>query len=71
VASPVGFVGRQRELSILDEKLSAARAGQPQIVYIEADAGAGKSTLLSHFVGSVKDATILEASADEDEMVLS
>ena len=71
MAGSVGFVGRQRELSILDEKLSAARAGQPQIVYIEADAGSGKSTLLSHFVGSVTDATILEASADEDETVLS
>jgi len=71
VAGPVGFVGRQRELGVLEEHLAAARAGHPRIVYVEAPAGSGKSTLLSHFVASVDDATILEVSADEDEMMLS
>jgi len=71
VASPDGFVGRRRELGVLAERLSAVRAGRPQIVYVEAPAGSGKSTLLSHFVASVSDATILEMSADEDEMTLS
>ncbi len=71
MAGPVGFVGRRRELGVLEEALSTARAGRPQIVYVEAAAGSGKSTLLSHFVASVNGATILEVSADEDEMMLS
>jgi len=71
VAGLDGFVGRQRELGILGDRLAAVRAGDPQIVYVEAPAGSGKSTLLSHFLASVSDATILELSADEDEMTLS
>jgi predicted ATPase len=59
VSGPVGFVGRHRELRVLEETLAAARAGRPQVVYIEADAGAGKSTLLSRFLVSVTAGAIL------------
>ena len=48
-----GFVGRQGELRILEERLAAAATGRPQVVYLEGDAGAGKSTLLSRFLGSL------------------
>ena len=71
MAGPGGFVGRQRELGVLEERLSEARAGRPQIVYLEAAPGSGKSTLLSHFATSLNDATVLALSADEDEMMLS
>ncbi len=71
VSGPVGFVGRQRELRTLEEKLAEARTGHPQVVYIEADPGTGKSTLLSQFVASIKDAVVLEVCADEDETLLS
>jgi DNA-binding CsgD family transcriptional regulator len=71
VSSTVGFVGRQSELRILDERLSAARAGQPQIVYVEGEAGAGKSTLLTHFLGSLSDAVVVEVGGDEAETLLS
>ncbi len=71
MSGPVGFVGRHRELRVLEETLAAARAGRPQVVYIEADAGAGKSTLLSRFIVSVTAGAILEVCADEAETLLS
>jgi putative protein kinase ArgK-like GTPase of G3E family len=71
VSGPVGFVGRHRELRVLEETLAAARAGRPQVVYIEADAGAGKSTLLSRFLVSVTAGAVLEVCADEAETLLS
>ena len=66
-----GFVGRQRELRILGERLAAAEMGRPQVVYLEGEAGAGKSTLLSRFLGSRPDAVVLQAGGDEAEMLLS
>jgi DNA-binding CsgD family transcriptional regulator len=66
-----GFVGRQRELRILSERLAAAEMGQPQVVYVEGEAGGGKSTLLSRFLGSLADAVILQAGGDEAETLLS
>ena len=71
MSGPAGFVGRQRELRVLEEKLSEARTGHPQVVYLEADPGAGKSTLLSKFAASITDALVLEVGADEDETLLA
>jgi type II secretory pathway predicted ATPase ExeA len=71
VSSPAGFVGRQSELRILGERLAAAEAGQPQVVYVEGEAGAGKSTLLSRFLGSLPDALVLQVGGDEAETLLS
>jgi DNA-binding CsgD family transcriptional regulator len=68
---PVGFVGRRGELRVLEERLAAARLGQPQVVFVEAEAGAGKSTFLSRFLGSLSDAVILEVGGDEAETLLS
>jgi len=42
VTDQSGFVGRQGELRILEERLAAAAAGRPQVVYLEGEAGAGK-----------------------------
>jgi class 3 adenylate cyclase/tetratricopeptide (TPR) repeat protein len=44
-----GFVGRQREMMILDDLRERAAGGEGQIVGIAADAGAGKSRLLHEF----------------------
>ena len=71
MSGPVGFVGRQRELRVLEESLAAAEAGRPQVVSIEADAGAGKSTLLARFLVSVTGGVVLEVCADEAETLLS
>jgi hypothetical protein len=71
VASKVGFVGRERELRILDERLAAVRLGRPQVVYVEAEAGAGKSTLLSRFLATLSSAVVLEVGGDEAETLLA
>jgi DNA-binding CsgD family transcriptional regulator len=71
VTDPGGFVGRQAELRILDERLAAAATGRPQVVYVEGEAGAGKSSLLSRFLGSLSNAVVLEVGGDEAETLLS
>src|SRR3984885_8229413 len=71
VTDQVGFVGRREELRILDERLAAAEARRPQVVYVEGEAGAGKSTLMSRFLGSLSNAAVLEVGGDEAETLLS
>jgi len=71
MSAPVGFVGRQSELRVLEERLAAAQKGRPQVVYVEAEAGAGKSTLFSQFIGSLSDAVVLQVGGDEAETLLS
>lgn len=66
-----GFVGRQVELRILDERLAAAESGHPQVVFVEAEAGAGKSTLLSRFLATHSNVVALRTSGDEAETLLS
>jgi DNA-binding NarL/FixJ family response regulator len=41
-----------------------------QVVVIEADAGFGKTALLRRYIAGQEDATVLEASGDEEEAVL-
>jgi hypothetical protein len=62
MSTPGGFVGRQRELRILGDRLAAARTGRPQVVFVEGEAGGGKSTLLSRFLGALPDAVVLETA---------
>jgi len=70
MGNPVEFVGRRRELNVLNEQLNVARTGRPQVVYVEAEPGAGKSTLLAHFVESLAD-VVVQVSGDEAETLLS
>jgi predicted ATPase/class 3 adenylate cyclase len=44
------FVGRERELDLLETALGAARAGRPRVVLITAEAGAGKSRLCHELI---------------------
>jgi ABC-type oligopeptide transport system substrate-binding subunit/class 3 adenylate cyclase/tetratricopeptide (TPR) repeat protein len=48
VREPV-FVGRERELSWLDNQLSLVLQGQGGVAFVSGDAGSGKSTLLNAF----------------------
>ncbi|MGB8195607.1 MAG: LuxR C-terminal-related transcriptional regulator [Acidimicrobiales bacterium] len=64
-------MGRRAELHVLKDRLAKAELGQPQVVFIEAEAGAGKSTLLSSFLGSQTNAQILQVSGEESELLLS
>jgi len=71
VSTPAGFVGRQRELLVLGERLAAAGMGRPQVVYVEGEAGGGKSTLLARFLGSLTNVAVLQVAGDESETLLS
>jgi ATP/maltotriose-dependent transcriptional regulator MalT len=66
-----GFVGRQPELRVLDERLAAARTGHPQVVFVEGEPGSGKSSLLSRFLGSLSDAVVVQVGGDEAETLLA
>ncbi len=44
------FVGRERELTLLERALREAQSGRPKVVLITAEAGAGKSRLCHEFV---------------------
>ena len=51
VVSP--FVGRERELAVLQDHLAAAMAGQGQVVSLIGEPGMGKSRLLAEFCRTV------------------
>src|SRR6266516_2363627 len=44
------FVGRERELALLERALSETQSGRPKVVLISAEPGAGKSRLCHEFV---------------------
>jgi tetratricopeptide (TPR) repeat protein len=52
IATP-SFVGRERELTLLEEARQRAAAGEATAVWIEGQAGAGKTALLGHFLHAV------------------
>jgi DNA-binding CsgD family transcriptional regulator/tetratricopeptide (TPR) repeat protein len=51
--SPV-FVGRAAELSVLDQVLAGAAAGDPQALLIGGEAGVGKTRLVEEFAGAAR-----------------
>jgi predicted ATPase len=44
------FVGRRRELGVLDARLREAGRGQPRVVQVQGPAGIGKTSLLDQFI---------------------
>lgn len=63
------FVGREREMTLLRERLGSALAGRGSVVFLSADAGAGKSTLVGHFFAGVRqdhpEALVIQAGCSE------
>jgi hypothetical protein len=64
-------VGRAGELALLQAAAAAARRGQPKVVFIEGEAGIGKSSLLRRLTQELDSASVLRASGDEAESLLS
>jgi len=64
------FVGRERELAVLERCAAEARHGEPRVVVIEGCAGAGKSALLARFLHQLPGAHVVRASGAEAEMSL-
>jgi hypothetical protein len=65
------FVGRRRDLALLEAKLDEAVAGQPRVVLIEGVAGIGKSALLDRFLVQRSETQVLRASGEESELLLT
>src|SRR5205814_6886440 len=57
------FVGRERELALLERALHEAQSGRPAIVLVTAEAGAGKSRLCHEFVERARGVTLHYARA--------
>jgi len=57
------FVGRARELALLEGALREAQAGRPKVVLINGEPGAGKSRLCHEFVERSRGATLHYARA--------
>ena len=64
-------MGRAGELALLQAAAAAARRGQPKVVFIEGEAGIGKSSLLRRLTQELDSASVLRASGDEAESLLS
>ncbi len=67
------FVGRSRELKLLQQRFCGLESGSRQIVLIHGQSGIGKTTVVSEFLGGVlrehPDAVILRGRCRESESV--
>jgi class 3 adenylate cyclase/tetratricopeptide (TPR) repeat protein len=57
------FVGRERELALLDDVLRQTQSGRPSVVLVTAEPGAGKSRLCHEFVERARGVTLHYARA--------
>jgi len=64
------FVGRSRELAILEDAAATARGGRSPVVLVDGEAGSGKSALLARFGAGQTAATVLRASGNQEEQGL-
>ena len=64
------FAGRLPELDTLAAALTAARAGEPQVVLVKGEAGIGKSSLILEFLGSQPGLPAIIASGEAAESAL-
>ncbi|HEX6358183.1 AAA family ATPase [Actinophytocola sp.] len=63
------FVGRHRELAVLQRVWETVRRGDVRVVGVSGDAGVGKTALVRHFLGTTG-AVSVWASGDEEEAEL-
>lgn len=67
------FVGRQRELDVLDAAYRASRGGRPVSVFVEGESGVGKSATVEHYLQQRllgdPDVLILRGQCHEREFV--
>src|SRR5215208_4810980 len=50
------FVGRERELALLDDRLAAAGRGEGRLVLVADEPGIGKTRLVAELAASARDA---------------
>ena len=62
--------GRREECAVLDDHVTAGRAGVSQTVVLRGEAGIGKTALLDYVAAQCNDCQVLRAAAVESEMEL-
>ena len=66
------FVGRERELSTLDDCLSDVLHGRPRVAIVEGPAGIGKTTLIDQFLAAADGgARVVRGSGEQAERSLA
>ena len=66
-----GFVGRERELALLDAQLAQVRTSGARVVLIRGIAGIGKTALVREFLRRQRNLMVVRGSGDEGEATVS
>ncbi|HEY3563204.1 MAG TPA: AAA family ATPase [Kribbella sp.] len=66
-----GLRGRRREIDVLNGLVSAAKAGQSQVLLLTGEAGVGKTALLEVLVAGAESCRITRTAGIESEMELA
>jgi serine/threonine protein kinase/tetratricopeptide (TPR) repeat protein len=61
------FVGRRRELELLEGELAAARRGETRLVFVAGEPGIGKTCLVERFLQALRDVIILRGRCYQGE----
>ena len=64
------LAGRETETRAVTQAMDAARAGRPQVLWVEGEAGMGKTAFLSRCLDGAGEMVVLQASGDESETTL-
>src|SRR6201996_517417 len=64
------LAGRETETRAVTQAMDAARAGRPQVLWVEGEAGMGKTAFLSRCLDGAAEMVVLQASGDESETTL-
>jgi DNA-binding CsgD family transcriptional regulator len=67
----IGLRGRASECSLLDDLVTAIRAGESRSLVLRGVAGIGKTALLEYLIDSAADVTVVRAVGVESEMELA
>ena len=63
-----GLVNRDAERAVLDEFVTAVRAGQSRVLVVRGEPGVGKTALLDYLAGRVRDCRLVRVAGVQSEM---
>ena len=65
------LTGRRRECGVLDQLISAVRAGESQVLVVRGDPGTGKTALLDYLAGRAPGCRVARGAGVQSEMELA
>jgi DNA-binding CsgD family transcriptional regulator len=66
-----GLTGRRAECGVLDQLITAVRAGESRVLVVRGEPGVGKSALLEYLAGRAAGCRVVRATGVESEMELA